>query len=373
MRPTHTHSNISKRLKKTVERGIASAILLKMGKNCAYSKEEIIKTVIFSISNNNFVEYGSRRLRSNGLDFPSSDDVFYHLGKLGEKNVFSAFLNSNANVLGKARKCGVLNKSIWCGLDIHKMPWYGKDRGKNVLGMERARGTNFGHGYASIDCVNTGKPFTLGVLPLTQFTTKKNIIETLVKDARKQVKIGRLFLDREFFNDESVSTLVWLKARFVIPAVRNGRVDRIIRDAHFDSEKIPNSDCFASITDYSVKKEGQTPVKLAVILEPTEKGWDEFAFITNMDVNLENVLEIAESYRSRWGIETGYRVKENIRGKTCSRKYSVRLLFQLLSILLYNLWQLCNLIARIMMCWKDRKYPVILDEFKDFISDTILE
>jgi hypothetical protein len=31
------------------------------------------------------------------LDFPSSDDVFYHLGKLDEKNVFSAFLESNAS------------------------------------------------------------------------------------------------------------------------------------------------------------------------------------------------------------------------------------------------------------------------------------
>jgi len=369
---TYTQKDIGKALKKSVNRGIADAIPLKMGKNCIYSKEEIINTVVFSVSNDNFVEYGSRRLRGSGLNFPSSDDVFYHLGKLDEKNVFSAFMESNTNILDNARKYGVLEKRVWCGLDIHKMPWYGKDRGKNVLGMERVRGTNFGHGYASIDCVNTNEPFTLGVLPLTQFTTKKDIMETLVKDARKQVKIGRLFLDREFFNEESASTLIRLKIRFVIPAVRNKRVDRIIRDAQFNSEKIPNSDCFASITDYAVKKGGQMSVKLAVILEPTEKGWNEFAFITNLGVSLENVLELAESYRSRWGIETGYRVKENVRGKTCSRKYPVRLFLQLLSVLLYNLWHLCNLILSIRIRWKSRKYPIILDEFKDIISDSIL-
>ena len=50
---------------------------MKMAKNCIYTKEGIINTVLFSVSNNNFIEYGSRRLRNNGLLSPSSDTVFY--------------------------------------------------------------------------------------------------------------------------------------------------------------------------------------------------------------------------------------------------------------------------------------------------------
>ena len=72
------------------------------------------------------------------------------------------------------------------------------------------------------------------------------------------------------------------------------------------------------------------------------------------------------------GVETGYRVKEDVRGRTCSRNYVIRLFFQLLSILLYNLWQLCNLIISVKINWNKRVYPVILEEFKDSLSDFIL-
>jgi len=59
-----------------------------------------------------------------------------------------------------------------------------------------------------------------------------------------------------------------------------------------------------------------------------------------------------------------------VRGKTCSRNYAVRLLLQLISVLLYNLWQLCNA----MTCMRDgrREHPIILEEFKDLIVDRIL-
>ena len=124
-----------------------------------------------------------------------------------------------------------------------------------------------------------------------------------------------------------------------------------------------------------MKKEKQNiTVTLVVTLGPPRKigdKWDEFAYITNIPVTLENAVKIEDSYGSRWGIETGYRVKEDIRGKTCSLQYPVRLLFQLLSVFLYPLGHLYNLILCVKLSWNKRKYPVILPEFKDIISDQI--
>ncbi len=96
-----------------------------------------------------------------------------------------------------------------------------------------------------------------------------------------------------------------------------------------------------------------------------------FAYATNIPVTKDNALELADSYRSRWGIETDYRVKEEVRWKTCSRNYAMRLFLQLLSILLYNLWQLCNVTLSIAICWVKEGYVIILEEFKDIISDSI--
>jgi len=377
MHSPHTQKkDIGKFLNKAIKNEIVSNLPISMAENCTYTKKNIINTVVFSVSNNNFIEYSSKRLRDKRGFCPSSDAVFYHLNKLNENTVFSVFQQVNQTLLKQAKGQGVFNKPVWCGLDIHKIPWFGKKKDGHVLGMERVRGTNFGHGYASIECVEPGKRFTLSALPLNQFTTKKKIIAHLVNEARKHVDISRLFLDREFFNIESINALKELSALFVIPAIRNKKIDRMIQGFKQNCQSPPYEEHYSLITEYTLKRgRDSATFTLAIIVESPERfdgEWNVFAYATNMPVTLGNALELADSYRSRWGIETGYRVKEEVRGKTCSRNYAIRLFLQLFSILLYNLWQLCNVTLSIAMCWCKEGYVMILEEFKDIISDSIL-
>jgi len=114
-----------------------------------------VKTVMFSITQDVYVAYGSKRLQEQQKKCPSDDDVFYHLNKLNTKQVFSTFNQVNSDLLRHAAQHDIFKNPIQCGLDIHKIPWYGEEKDIHVLGMERVRGTNFGHAYASIECVNT--------------------------------------------------------------------------------------------------------------------------------------------------------------------------------------------------------------------------
>ena len=349
-----------------------------MAGNCTYTKKDISNTVVFSVSNNNFIEYSSKRLRDKKGFCPSSDTVFYHLSKLDENTVFSVFQQENQALLKQAEKYNVFNRGVWCGLDIHKIPWFGKKKDSHVLGMERVRGTNFGHGYASIECVEPGKRFTMSALPLSQFTIKKKIISFLVNETRKHADISRLFLDREFFNIESINMLEELSTFFVIPAIKNKKINRIIQEFKQNCQKSlpPYEKHYTLITKYTLKKGKDSAIfALVVIVEsPTcfDGEWNVFAYATNISVTKDNAVDIADSYRSRWGIETGYRVKERVRGKTCSPNYTIRLFLQLLSILFYNLWHICNVTFSIAICWGKEGYVVILEEFKDVISDLIL-
>jgi hypothetical protein len=374
---TYTQKDIGKYLKKSLKNNFINPLPLPMADNCTYTKEQILNTVFFAVSEETYVEYAVDRLQMNIQDdAPSSDDVFYHLNKLDSKNVFSTFQQTNNTVLTQVKHQGVFNCPVWCALDIHKTPWYGKIRDIHVLGMERVRGTNFGHGYASIECVNTRERFTLATLPLTQFTTKQQMITYLSQEARAYAMISLLFLDREFFDVTSLSTLINLSISFVIPAEHNPVVKKIILSAHSQSQPIPGKKECALITSYTMTKGKQSvTVTLVVILYPPKKPgkkWSEFTYVTNIPVTLITAKEFAESYRKRWGIETGYRVKEEVRGKTCSQQYPVRLLFQLLSVLLYNLWHLCNLILIIRLVWKKKGYPMILHAFRDIIADQII-
>jgi len=286
------------------------------------------------------------------------------------------FQQTNQTLLKQAEIYNVFNRAVWCGLDKHKIPWFGKKKDGHVLGMERVRGTNFGHGYASLDCVEPGKRFTLSALPLHQFTSKENIISFLVNETRKHVDISRLFLDKEFFDIESINMLKELSVLFVIPAKRNKKIQRMIQEFKQKCQTPPYEKHYSLTTEYTLKRgKNSSTFTLVIIVEsPNKLGdeWSTFAYATNIAVTKDNVLEIADSYRSRWGIETGYRVKEEVRGKTCSPNYAIRLFLQLLSILLYNLWQLCNITFSIAICWCKKGYVIILEEFKDIISDLIL-
>lgn len=377
MHSSHTQLDISKHIKKSIKNEIVCNLPIPMAGNCTYTKENIINTVVFSISNNNFIEYGSKRLLDKRGFCPSSDTVFYHLNKLSEEDVLSTFQQINQKMLQQMEKYDIFSGTIWCGLDIHKTPWFGKNRDIHVLGMERVRGTNFGHGYASIECVEPGKRFTLAALPLNQFTTKRRIIAHLVNETRRHVDISRLFLDREFFNIESINALKELSIFFVIPVKRNKKIEKMIQKFKQKCRNnFPYEEKYVLITEYTLNRgKSSATFTLVIVVEPPKKPDDEsnvFAYATNMPVTRNNAIELADSYRRRWGIETGYRVKEEVRGKTCSCNYAIRLFLQLLSIILYNIWQLCNVTYNIAFCWCKKGYVIILEEFKDVLSDLIL-
>lgn len=373
---SYTQKDIGKYLKKSLKNNFIDSLPLPMAGNCTYTKEDILNIVLYAVTEDTYIEYAVEHLRAKKDGVSSSDDVFYHLNKLTSGTVFSTFQQMNAYHMDQAHRQGVFKHPIQCGLDIHKIPWYGETRDIHVLGMEHVRGTSFGHGYASIECVNTRERFTLAALPLTQFTSKQHILTYLIQEARIHAYISLLFLDREFFDVESLSSLLNLPVCFVMPADHNAAVKKIILSAHSQSQPIPGRKECALITNYTMIKNKQAvTINLVVILYPprkTQENWNAFVYVTNIPVTLDNALVLAESYRARWGIETGYRVKEEIRGKTCSQNYAVRLLFQMLSILLYNLWHLCNLILVIILSWSKKRYPMILNAFRDTIAELII-
>ena len=63
-------------------------------------------------------------------------------------------------------------------------------------------------------------------------------------------------------------------------------------------------------------------------------------------------LENALAYSKRWGIETSYRVKKMFRGKTTSRNYIIRQFYFMMSVVLYNLWVLVNILVSMFMFGK---------------------
>ncbi|MDG6930548.1 MAG: hypothetical protein JRN26_03515 [Nitrososphaerota archaeon] len=51
---------------------------------------------------------------------------------------------------------------------------------------------------------------------------------------------------------------------------------------------------------------------------------------------------IPEEYRYGWGIETSYRVEDGFEARTTSRDFTLRTIYFMVAVLLYNAWILAR-------------------------------
>ena len=58
-------------------------------------------------------------------------------------------------------------------------------------------------------------------------------------------------------------------------------------------------------------------------------------------------MKLVKIYRERWNIKNGYLEKREAKEKTHSPEMGVRYFLFFLSVLLYNMWMLLNLLRRI--------------------------
>jgi len=59
-----------------------------MSENCTFIKNKIINIVIITISNNNFIEYSTKRLQDKKNFCPPFDTVLYYFNKSNVKKWF---------------------------------------------------------------------------------------------------------------------------------------------------------------------------------------------------------------------------------------------------------------------------------------------
>jgi IS4 transposase len=60
-------------------------------------------------------------------------------------------------------------------------------------------------------------------------------------------------------------------------------------------------------------------------------------------------------YKKRGEIESGFRVQNTVKAMTTSQNYTIRHIYQMLSVIIYNLWQLANILlaAKLMVKLED--------------------
>jgi len=287
-----------------------------------------------------FTENGSKTFKLARDEVPSADAFFYHLSKLEWKEVERRFTEVFERIFEIAGENDVFKRRKFdVAVDFHDWLYYGKEA-PMVLGTQPKKGTHHAYKFATISILERGFRFTLLALPVGKYSEMVGVMEKLLRYAMRRVKINRVYCDRWFYRTEVIRVLKKLGLKFIIqaPVTRTSRVKTFLND----DAKGP------VVIDYTVKRKNRPcaseSVKLFAVRN--ERMKDEMAcFVTNLDVSIKNADHLAEVFKKRWGIETSYRVMQDFKPRTTSRRYVTRLFYFMFSVCLYNLWVLANLIV----------------------------
>ncbi|BBE41439.1 putative transposase [Conexivisphaera calida] len=318
-------------------------------RNAKYSSEALLRCLIHLSARGAYAESGLGALADNGHRVPSPDTLFYRLERVDPMEALEAMNDANAELLGHAPRGRGVPPMV--AIDYTEEPYYGR-RDSMVMRGKMKDGTTYFHTYATVSTVGMDEraKLTLHALPVTPFSSKEEVVGRLLEEAGSLLRArpSLLLMDRGFFAVEVLSMLQRMGMRFIVPAVANSRVKGII-EAYARGELPP-------VVEYrmgSDEEDGKGVDFYLVIArrrdakddDPPSKRYIAFATNVPFEDPEDMVRRIPEEYRARWGIETSYRVQDGFEAKTCSRSHTIRIVYFLLSVILYNSWAMMALMG----------------------------
>lgn len=224
-------------------------------------------------------------------------------------------------------------------LDTHLVPYYGR-RTRAVVGGPRKAGTSHFHGYATAALVAPGRRYTVALEPYAPGDRPHDLVGRLLdRVAAAGVKVRGVTADRGFDGGDTFLLLQGRGLAYAIPLQRKG-TGANARNRVFDAPA-------DRVHTVAWKTEvGRRPVTTAAyvwrrrgrgVMAVAFAGWGAAAACR---ATRAAGRAARDAYRTRFGIETTYRQKNQARGFTTSPSPGYRLLLEGLAHLIRQVWVL---------------------------------
>jgi putative transposase len=349
LRRNKTNLQRSELISKTwdlVQKVVVPNLKLKTHHNCKYSYNDFFKLLTYAGINNGCAEGSANNLNFySGDGCPNGDTLLYHLKKFDTSELLESYEKITDQVISMAKKHGLLKGPVDVAIDFTDQLYYGDKNDLMVVGTKPQKGTTWAFRFATLTIVEDNCRLTIKAIPVSEITSKTDVVSELLNYAMERIKIGVVCIDRGFYSVEVLSTVENMGLKYLIPAVNTPKIKWVTR-----AKEPPH------IIPYTMEsKEKQISTKLVIIFD---KNMEKRNFVTNLDIDRMHTRKLNEIYSKRWGIETSYRVKKEFRPKTTSKNYIIRLFYFLFSVCLYNLWEIVNIMLVVLEQIRS-KIPII--------------
>jgi hypothetical protein len=312
--------------------------------NTPYGVVDFLSILVTAGLTNDFVNNTSMKIKPG----PNGQSLFNRLVGCTQEKVEDAF-NCIMEKLLKRIRGSLRNRRVVLAFDTTLESFYGKITNNWfwIHDYNPVRGCTGSFQFITVSIVVGEKKFILGALPVPRVWNKADFVEKLIHQVRKYVKIECCLFDRGFTGYELVERLKILKVGYMIFWIKKQRNDawatkelktmkprelkEHIRTSYYDKNK----------TRHWVK------TRFILIKQYTYTGdiqpYD-WVFATNL--KLKSQMWYIRRYKTRWGIETSYRVTGEIRIKTTTLDETNRYFLFVFTCLMYNLWKFANLLLK---------------------------
>ena len=298
------------------------------------SIEGIAKIIVNAAAYCTTINATSRRGKK-GMKAPA---IRYHCRKLKGKG---GQIEKEANKIlcRQARSLLMPGKQYEFAIDENKQETYGKQDNDYIVRSKAQNGTTKFFIHATLYTIAKGKRVTISFMRIKKKMSKVTIVKTLVEVIETEgYGIRRLYLDRGFY---SVNVVRYFKSKnfnvvmaMPIRGKKKGLESRLHgKKSHWiedyeaktivSGEKVSVQHRIAAIATYQRNKHGKRGVR-----------WYAYTVIGN-HISLERIKNV---YRSRFGIETSYRIKNQARGWTTSPLPEIHTLYFAVAFIIQNEW-----------------------------------
>ncbi|MBU0471593.1 MAG: transposase [Nanoarchaeota archaeon] len=317
-----------------------------MGANSPYELTEFLHILITAAFSGDFVNNTSVKTQPA----PNGQTVFNRLRGCTHAKIELAF-DSILESLIKRIKVILRNRKVVLAFDTTYEPFYGDSNANNfwIHEYKPVRGCIGCFTFITVSIVVGEKKFILGVLPVPIHWNKADYVEKLIKQSRKFVKIDACLFDRGFTNYELIHRLKKLHVGYQILWKKDKKRETWLTK---ELKKLKPKQMKEYIKEdgYFLKDKSKHYVRTRFIIikeykyKNDEKAYD-WVFATNR--KLKSQMWYIRGYKCRWGIETSYRILDEVRIKTTTIDEVKRYFLFVFSCLLYNLWKFANIYLKI--------------------------
>jgi Transposase DDE domain len=332
-----------------------------------YSEEEILEVVLQAAAKRSTIE----AVVKNSEVAPSGNTV---RGVIHQQLDLDNVEEKANSMLAKRLPKRLWKKARRGAIDLVHVPYHGEAQKEQteIVRSQPKSGTTHFHAYATAFLVEKGKRFTLAITFVRSTDELTEILQRLQSRVKAlKIRVKCWLLDREFYNVEVIRYMKQEKKNFIIPVIIRGKKNPP------GGTRVLVTGKRSYWTTYTMKsqKSGAVSFRVAVVAKNwagrfQRKGRRMLAYAV-YGINAQ-LKDIAEIYRSRFGIETSYRQMNQARGRTTSRSPVLRMLFVAIAFMLRNLWAYLHWAVVALPCQRIRHIRSTvfsLEQMLDWISN----